>query len=449
MAELPVSRTPQGITVVVGMHRSGTSLCTNILSLFGLDMADDIGRGAGNEHGHWERWEVVGFHDRVLRMFDRDYYTHRHAEVLPDGWWAEPAVRKIRDELIAWVKERMGEGLQFGFKDPRTARLLPLWNEIFRKTGWVSRFVFCVRDPDQAMRSFVDRDSVHIGYLDPEYRWLVYNAAAVRGIGYAPVCIVPYEGWFSDFRSNVERLHRFVMGADTMLNVEVLRAAAGVVDESARHDRPVSTRAGLATRSLYDAILASMPHEQFSERAIDLASQIGAVEPLMSSLHDRAVAAHELETTLRSETAQHAAMQEVFERDLEAERSRAAAINAQLIEARSRAAEVESRIVGVESRVETAESRAASAESRAATAESRARDAEARLRELEQELDEALSEVMKAHASAAAASGSESGTSEAEAEDFGTDERPHREDEGEGEGRAEEDGKGAHQTVAA
>ena len=77
-----VQRRP--IVLVLGMHRSGTSLCSHILSALGVDMADKI-PGPGNTspapdnpRGHWERWEIVEFHDRILGLFNRDYWGRFH-----------------------------------------------------------------------------------------------------------------------------------------------------------------------------------------------------------------------------------------------------------------------------------------------------------------------------------------------------------------------------------
>ncbi|MGH7093403.1 MAG: hypothetical protein ACREFB_07715 [Stellaceae bacterium] len=84
------------IVVVLGMHRSGTSLCSHILSALGIDMADVVSPDKGNDHGHWERWEIVGFHDRILECFNRGYYGSFHDFLLPPGWWAEPDVGRIR-----------------------------------------------------------------------------------------------------------------------------------------------------------------------------------------------------------------------------------------------------------------------------------------------------------------------------------------------------------------
>src|ERR1700759_4544929 len=74
------------IAMVLGMHRSGTSLCAHILSAMGIDMADDIRATEGNARGHWERWEIVDFHDRILALFNRSYLGPFHDFPLPTAW---------------------------------------------------------------------------------------------------------------------------------------------------------------------------------------------------------------------------------------------------------------------------------------------------------------------------------------------------------------------------
>ena len=100
------------IVFVLGMHRSGTSLCSHILSALGVDMADQIA-GPGNTsvtpdnpRGHWERWEIVEFHDRILRLFNRDYFGRFHDFALPVAWWADPhALRSDARSLLFSKRE--------------------------------------------------------------------------------------------------------------------------------------------------------------------------------------------------------------------------------------------------------------------------------------------------------------------------------------------------------
>ena len=155
------------IVLVLGMHRSGTSLCSHLLSALGVDIADNIA-GPGNAsvtpdnpRGHWERWEIVEFHDRILGLFNRDYLGRFHDFALPVAWWADPRVAQIRREIVAFLESRMGDGY-FGFKDPRTVRLMPVWHQIFNELKLAPKLVLCLRNPAQVARSLHARDG-----LDP------------------------------------------------------------------------------------------------------------------------------------------------------------------------------------------------------------------------------------------------------------------------------------------
>ena len=55
------------LILVVGMHRSGTSLFTHILSKCDVSIGENlIGSGLGNEDGHFENLELVNFHEELL-----------------------------------------------------------------------------------------------------------------------------------------------------------------------------------------------------------------------------------------------------------------------------------------------------------------------------------------------------------------------------------------------
>src|SRR5947209_10297687 len=59
--------------VVLGMHRSGTSLCADALGRLGVRMADQPDAQPSNPQGQWERLEIVERHDRILEMLDRGF----------------------------------------------------------------------------------------------------------------------------------------------------------------------------------------------------------------------------------------------------------------------------------------------------------------------------------------------------------------------------------------
>ena len=228
-----VQRRP--IVLVLGMHRSGTSLCANILSALGVDMADEIGVNLGNDRGHWERHEIVELHDRILDLFDRGYFGHFHDFALPVAWWADPRVAHIRREIIAFLEKRMGDGY-FGFKDPRTVRLMPVWHQIFNELKLAPKLVLCLRNPAQIARSLNARDG-----LDPEigeYRWLVHTIDFFRYASNFDFCTVGYEGWFSDPSANLEKLQKFLDLQWQQSEADLSLVLSGIIDPAARHDDP-------------------------------------------------------------------------------------------------------------------------------------------------------------------------------------------------------------------
>ena len=248
-----VQRRP--IVLVLGMHRSGTSLCSHILSALGVDMADKIpGPGAtsptpDNPRGHWERWEVVEFHDRILRLFNRDYLGRFHDFALPVAWWADPRVAQIKGEIVAFLEQRMGAGY-FGFKDPRTVRLMPVWHQIFNELKLAPKVVLCLRNPAQVARSLNARDGLdsEIG----EYRWLIHMIDFFRYGSNFDYCAVKYEDWFDNPAANVEKLQKFLDLPWQQSEADLALLLSDVIDPGARHDAPTHQEASQPlVRTLY------------------------------------------------------------------------------------------------------------------------------------------------------------------------------------------------------
>jgi hypothetical protein len=243
------------IVLVLGMHRSGTSLCSHLLSALGVDMADKIA-GPGNPaptpdnpRGHWERWEIVEFHDRILGLFNREYLGRFHDFALPVAWWADPRVAQIRREIVAFLESRMGEGY-FGFKDPRTVRLMPVWHQIFNELKLAPKLVLCLRNPAQVARSLHARDS-----LDPangEYRWLAYMIDFYRYTSNFECCSVEYEEWFDNPAANIEKLRKFLDLPWQQSESDLALLLSDLIDPTARHDDPEHHEANQPlVRSLY------------------------------------------------------------------------------------------------------------------------------------------------------------------------------------------------------
>lgn len=231
--------------VVLGMHRSGTSLCSQVLRALGVAMGDHPEARPSNLKGQWERLEIVKWHDRILDIFDRGYYSPLHDLPLPTDWQADPRVEAVQREILDFLQHERAGLIPFGFKDPRTARLLPMWRHIFDELGLAPKVVLCVRGPAQVARSLQERDG-----LPPdlgEYRWLHYMAEIFRNSGGLDACTLSYDAWFDQSADNLETLAKLLgMPADAALRATLSK----IVDPELRHDgsEPPGARLALARR---------------------------------------------------------------------------------------------------------------------------------------------------------------------------------------------------------
>jgi cytochrome c-type biogenesis protein CcmH/NrfG len=283
---LAVPQEERPIVVVVGMHRSGTSLCSHILSMLGVDMTDDIDVQPSNARGQWERLELRDFHDRILELFDRGFYRPNHDLPLPAAWWAEPRVHVVREDIVAFLRRRLPARRLFGFKDPRTARLLPLWHQIFDALQLRPRFVLCLRNPAQVARSLAARDG--FSPQRGECRWFCYMAEALANLrDCEQLCTIEYEDWFVDPAVNLEKLTAFLGLPAERAPAELRLAVSQIVDPYLRHDAtgPAAVHQPLV-RSLYEVARNFAQAGPARDSLGRIAEEFGAFRELYRPVHD-------------------------------------------------------------------------------------------------------------------------------------------------------------------
>ena len=249
------------IVVVLGMHRSGTSLCSHILSIMGVDMVTEVRPAIDNPNGHWERWDIVALHDRLLDHFNRSYFGPYHDFPLPTAWWADPFVRQVENEFVELISGQLANVDVFGFKDPRTAKFIPMWNRIFRRLNLRPHYVLCIRNFADIGRSLEAREGLprSVG----ELRSLLYVADILNSIVQAPSCIVRYETWFSDPAENMNALLEAVPGRPFLPPDLMMSTIQKIIDPALNH----GSRQG---RSFSNALVESCYNQ------IDMALETGS-----------------------------------------------------------------------------------------------------------------------------------------------------------------------------
>ena len=144
------------IQLVVGVHRSGTSVSTQVLSVLGLDLGRTLMLPAfDNPRGFWENSKIVAAHDRLLNVLGVDWTT---AAALPETWEDSETADAAVEELVDILATDFDTGTNKLIKDPRLTVLLPLWSRVAEKSGHDLHVLGALRHPSQVKASISKRN---------------------------------------------------------------------------------------------------------------------------------------------------------------------------------------------------------------------------------------------------------------------------------------------------
>ncbi len=225
------------IVVVIGMHRSGTSLLANLLAALGVNLGEKLlAADCNNEAGYWEQEEIYRIQDELLQQLGRHWIGPAGSVPFPAEWWRLPKAQAAKQQLIAVVRNEIGkaDGL-WGFKDPRTSRLLPLWKEIFAELGLQPIYLLAIRNPAEVVQSLVKRNEIPASRA--ELLWLLHNLDAVRDAGDELQLVVDYDRWFTHPREQAQAVVN-ALGRDWPANdTELLSSVTQRIRPELRHNR--------------------------------------------------------------------------------------------------------------------------------------------------------------------------------------------------------------------
>src|SRR6056297_3530815 len=118
-----MNKSPDKVLVIVGMHRSMTSLVTQWLNACGLHVGDDLyGAGIGNVMGHFEDYDFIHLHEYILKINESHWRDTSGKTLQFDDY------SKEKSRMLIKMKSNLHE--QWGWKDPRTCLFLDHWDSL-------------------------------------------------------------------------------------------------------------------------------------------------------------------------------------------------------------------------------------------------------------------------------------------------------------------------------
>tara|TARA_B100000029_G_scaffold179367_1_gene176910 strand:+ start:194 stop:928 length:735 start_codon:yes stop_codon:yes gene_type:complete len=152
------------ITIVLGMHRSGTSTVAGILHLNNISMGTYQSFWPRplpqNPKGFYENFDFRKINDKMLKK--AGYTVKSYETEIP-----EPIVSdRLKKSMIKMVNKYESDFDDWGWKDPRTCVTMPQWLDVFLENGIKDKIkiIFVTRKAIAVARSLKKRNELPLDH---------------------------------------------------------------------------------------------------------------------------------------------------------------------------------------------------------------------------------------------------------------------------------------------
>ncbi|MDF2370671.1 MAG: glycosyltransferase [Rhizobiaceae bacterium] len=297
--------------LVLGMHRSGTSALTRLLSFAGASLPHSmIASTAGNNTGHWESQELVLTNERILESVGLSWFDWS-----PLQWHKLTILERkiIQADLKRVLKAEFGDQELLVIKDPRICRLATPYLFALEELNYNVVPILAYRHPLEVARSLQARDSWPEGrtQIDAMMLWLEHTLEAEEATRDLQRVFVSYDRTLSDWEGILTDIERYGKIKLPQEPESIRRAVENFLNLAERHHQ-INGKELESTptmmewvRIVYEALreLEADPASSNAQTRIDeVRNQINAAVPvLVNAIKQRNNA---LETAARNEVEQ-------------------------------------------------------------------------------------------------------------------------------------------------
>lgn len=251
---------------VMGIHRSGTSALTRVLSLCGGRLPARLaGANRGNPLGYWEPRASLWINYTILRRHGSDWFdpTLRLQEQSAfDGEEYATCIAEIKAFLATLPAAPL-----VVIKDLYITLLADMWFEAARLAGFDVVTVIAVRHPQQVAASLAALNGT-----SPELAhalWLKYLLVAERHTREVPRVFVEYTNLLDDWRREIARI-------SAALAIDLNTRDEGAIEEFLKPDLHRQRHCGAVDETfgtdwiatVYDALSAAARDEPWDQSAV-------------------------------------------------------------------------------------------------------------------------------------------------------------------------------------
>ena len=266
---------PDRGVLVLGMHRSGTSVATRLVNLLGPSTSSDLlGPTPWNPRGIWESGSLIGCNDELLASTGHSWWYPP-----PDGGRYDATTASLAAFAVSARSafDLVHPAAPWVWKDPRTSLLVPFWRRVLGPVAGVLVY----RHPLDVASSLQRRNAMSRRFAVA--LWERYNRLILRHCLGMSMLVVSYDDLVTDVVASIELLHAYLRRLDLADDRAPDRTTAdSFVDRSLRHSAGstagVSDDPALGTALELYELLASLRGATDSFITPDLSPEAGWVE---------------------------------------------------------------------------------------------------------------------------------------------------------------------------
>jgi hypothetical protein len=154
-----------------------------------------------NPTGYWEDRNICALNERLLDALGLKWTD---VPLIANTDWTKPAVQSLIPEAVEYLSGRFTSHRLWGFKDPRTIRLLPFWQSVMKRLEVDECYLLAIRNPLSVAASLFQRQN-----MDPvtaHLLWLSYMVPYLNMIATSCFVVVDYDLLMDQPMAQLERI---------------------------------------------------------------------------------------------------------------------------------------------------------------------------------------------------------------------------------------------------
>ena len=205
------------IVVILGMHRSGTSVLSRSMKTLGFDYGDKHGpAGFDNPKGFFEDTDLVALNEAILHEIQHTwdsplFLSNDHLKTINKIYF------KKAKRLIDF---KIKNGITC-FKDPRITKLIKFWEPVFSSIDTDTYYLLSIRHPLSIAESLSKRNNT--SFIHSSLMWTDYYISVLEIVDWKQLSIIDYDLFIKNPTKVLNRLSQAIKAKVNFEELELFK----------------------------------------------------------------------------------------------------------------------------------------------------------------------------------------------------------------------------------